>query len=211
MSFIVPQEIEDYASRHTTPLPRHLEELKSATYERMRSPQMLSGQLEGGLFQFLVYLSGAKNVLEIGMFTGFSAQMIAAALPSDGRVVTCEVDPDAEAIAKEFFKKSPDGAKIEVRMGPAIETLKSLQGPFDLVFIDADKTGYVGYYERALEILSPKGVIVVDNVLWSGRVLDPKEESDRAIAAFNEHVTRDARVRNVILTVRDGVMLIRRV
>ena len=211
MSFIVPQEIEDYASRHTTPLPRHLEELKSATYERMRSPQMLSGQLEGGLLQFLIYLSGAKNVLEIGMFTGFSAQMIAGALPSDGRIVTCEVDPDAEAIAKEFFKKSPDGAKIEVRMGPAIETLKSLHGPFDLVFIDADKTGYVGYYERALEILSPKGVIVVDNVLWSGRVLDPKEESDRAIAAFNEHVTRDARVRNVILTVRDGVMLIRRV
>jgi len=211
MSFIVPKEIEDYASRHTTPLPPHLEELRIATHERMRSPQMLSGQLEGGLLQFLIYLSGAKNVLEIGMFTGFSAQMMAAALPPDGRVVTCEINPDAEAFAKEHLKKSPDGDKIEVRMGPAIETLKSLRGSFDLIFIDADKTGYLGYYERALEMLSSKGVIVVDNVLWSGRVLDPKEDSDRAIVAFNEHVTRDPRVRNVILTVRDGVMLIRRV
>ncbi len=211
MSFIVSKEIEDYASRHTTPLPPHLEALKNATHERMKSPQMLSGQLEGGLLQFLIYLSGARNVLEIGMFTGFSAQMMAAALPPDGRVVTCEINPEAEAFAKEHFKKSPDGNKIEVRMRPATETLKSLQGPFDLVFIDADKTGYLDYYERALELLSPAGVIVVDNVLWSGRVLDPKEDSDRAIVAFNEHVTRDPRVRNVVLTVRDGVMLIRRV
>ncbi|MEE9285945.1 MAG: class I SAM-dependent methyltransferase [Dehalococcoidia bacterium] len=211
MAFIVSNEIEQYAARHTSALPPLLEELTRATYESMQAPQMLSGQLEGTLLQFLVALTGAKNVLEIGMFTGFSAQMMAAALPDDGRLITCEIDPKTRDFAARFFQRSPHGKKIEVRLGPALETLKTLDGPFDLVFIDADKGNYIAYYERSLELLSPNGVIAVDNVLWSGRVLDPKDESDRAIAAFNEHVTRDPRVQNVILTVRDGVMLIRKV
>ena len=208
--FIVDDDIEAYAAAHTTPLPELLEELKEETHATMRAPQMLSGQLEGTLLQFLVGLSGAKRILEIGMFTGFSAQMMAAALPDDGELITCDVDPKAEAMASKYFARNPHGAKITILMGPALETLKDVEGPFDLVFIDADKENYSAYYERAMELLAPDGLIAVDNVLWSGRVLDPQQESDHAIVAFNRHVQDDPRVRNVILTIRDGLMLIRR-
>jgi caffeoyl-CoA O-methyltransferase len=211
MAFIVPQAIEEYAAAHSTPVPPLLQELTDETYKKMQAPQMLSGQLEGTLLQFLVWLGQAKRVLEIGMFTGFSAQMMAAALPPDGKLITCDIDPKAKDFASRYFARSPHGPKIEVRLGPALDTLKSLKGPFDLVFIDADKGNYINYYEACLPLLSPRGLIAVDNVLWSGRVLDPKDESDRAIAAFNDHVHRDPRVQQVVLTVRDGVMLIRRV
>ena len=209
--FIVDDEIEAYAAAHTTPLPELLEELTRETHTSMRAPQMLSGQLEGTLLQFLVGLSGAKRILEIGMFTGFSAQMMAAALPDDGELITCDVDPKAEAMASKYFARNPHGSKITILMGPALETLKDVEGPFDLVFIDADKENYSAYYERAMELLAPDGLIAVDNVLWSGRVLDPQQESDHAIVAFNRRVQEDPRVRNVILTIRDGLMLIRRV
>ena len=208
--FIVDDEIEAYAAAHTTPLPELLEELTRETHASMRAPQMLSGQLEGTLLQFLVGLSGAKRILEIGMFTGFSAQMMAAALPDDGELITCDVDPKAEAMASKYFARNPHGSKITILMGPALETLKDVEEPFDLVFIDADKENYSAYYERAMELLAPDGLIAVDNVLWSGRVLDPQQESDHAIVAFNRRVQEDPRVRNVILTIRDGLMLIRR-
>ena len=208
--FIVDDEIEAYAAAHTTPLPELLEELTRETHATMRAPQMLSGQLEGTLLQFLVGLSGAKRILEIGMFTGFSAQMMAAALPDDGELITCDVDPKAEAMASKYFARNPHGGKIRILMGPALETLKGVEGPLDLVFIDADKENYSAYYERAMELLAPDGLIAVDNVLWSGRVLDPQQESDHAIVAFNRRVQEDPRVRNVVLTVRDGLMLIRR-
>ena len=208
---LVPEEIEAYAARNSTALPPLLEELIATTHEKMGGRAlMLSGQVEGLLLQTLVASTGARRVLEIGMFTGFSALMMAEALPDDGRLITCDVDPNAIAIAKSFFARSPHGRKIEVREGPALETLKTLEGPFDLIFIDADKENYAGYYEGALPLLAPKGVIAVDNVLWSGRVLDPQNDADRAIVAFNNHVQRDERVTNVILTVRDGVMLIRK-
>jgi caffeoyl-CoA O-methyltransferase len=172
---------------------------------------MLSGHLEGTLLQMLVAMSGARRVLEIGMFTGFSAQMMASALPDDGRVVTCDIEPRHIAIAREFFARSAHGYKIEVREGPALETLKTLEPrSFDFVFIDADKRNYINYYEASLPLLADGGTIAVDNVLWSGRVLDPQEEDDRAIVAFNDHVRADDRVTCVMLTVRDGVMLIRR-
>lgn len=209
LSLVAP-EIERYAVEHTTPLPDYLEELVRVTYESMDVPEMLSGPVEGTLLQSFVWATGARRVLEIGTFTGFSAQMMAAALPDDGVLVTCDSDPDAAAIARDYFGRSPHGHKIELRLGPALETLESLAGPFDFVFVDADKTEYIAYYERALELLSPTGIIAVDNVLWGGRVLDPQSESDRAIAEFNRHVRQDPRVLHVLLPVRDGVMLIRR-
>ena len=136
--------------------------------------------------------------------------MMAAALPEDGQLITCDVNPKAIEIAKSFFARSPHGRKSTVREGPALETLKTLAPPFDLVFIDADKENYTNYYEASLPLLGPNGVIAVDNVLWSGNVLDPKDDSGKAIVAFNDHVQADERVTNVILTVRDGLMLIRR-
>jgi len=207
---LVPETIEAYAAAHTTPLPPLLAELQALTWERMgRRALMMSGHVEGTLLQMLVASVGARRVLELGTFTGFSALMMAAALPPDGQLITCDVDPDATAVARSFFDRSPDGHKIEIRLGPALATLRMLEGPFDVVFIDADKTSYPAYYEATLPLLAPHGVIAVDNVLRGGRVVDPKDEGDRQTAAFNDLVQRDPRVTNVILTIRDGVMLIR--
>ena len=211
MLTLVSDEIERYAVEHTTPLPDHLADLTDYTFTNMNIPQMICGPIEGTLLQFLVWTSQAKRVLELGTFTGFSSQMMAAALPDDGILVTCDIDPKAAATAKEFYDKSPHGRKIDLRLGPALKTLETLQDwTFDVIFIDADKTNYPAYYEKAVDLLAPRGVIAVDNVLWGGRVLDPKSDEDRAIAAFNERVKNDERVRHVLLPVRDGVMLIRR-
>ena len=211
MLTLVPEEIDNYAAAHSTPLPALLEELVTVTRKKTgERVQMLSGQLEGTLLHMLAASLGAHRILEIGTFTGFSALMMASALPEDGKLITCEINPKAISIAQSFFQRSPHGRKIELREGPALETLKTLTGPFDLVFIDADKETYIAYYEAALSLLAPSGLIAVDNVLWSGRVLNPEDDSSRAIAAFNDHVRQDQRVIQVILTVRDGLMLIRR-
>jgi caffeoyl-CoA O-methyltransferase len=211
MITLIAEQIEQYAADHTSTLPPLLEELIAETEREFgERATMLSGVLAGTLLQMLVAATGAKRVLEIGMFTGFSAQMMAAALPEDGRIITCDVDPKAIAIAKRYFERSAHGDKIEVREGPALETLKSLAGPFDFIFIDADKSNYGNYYEAALPLLAPDGLIAVDNVLWSGRVLDPKEPDDHAIVEFNRRVSADPRVSHVLLTVRDGIMVIRK-
>jgi caffeoyl-CoA O-methyltransferase len=209
---VLPEGLEEYVAAHSTPVTPLLDEL-IATTQRETGEQavMLSGQVEGGLLQTLVFATGARRVLEIGTFTGFSAQMMAAALPPDGTLITCDLDPRTIATARRFFDRSPHGKKIELREGPALETMARLEGPFDLVFIDADKGNYTNYYEAALPLLAPRGLIVVDNVLWSGRVLDPQDERDRAIAAFNHHVRNDPRVAVVILSVRDGLSLIRKI
>ncbi|MDP6750827.1 MAG: class I SAM-dependent methyltransferase [Candidatus Poribacteria bacterium] len=207
---IVSPDIEKYAQSHTSSLPAHISDLVRFTLKEMEDAAMLSGLIEGTLLQFLVRASGAHSILEIGCFTGFSAQMMASALPADGKLITCEIDPYTASIARKYFDAGPNGDKIEISIGPATETLKILQGPFDLVFIDADKTPYIEYYERSMELLAEDGLIVVDNVLWGGAVMDPKTDSDKAIAVFNEHVAADKRVQQVILTVRDGVMLIRK-
>ena len=210
MLTLVPEAIEKYAAEHTTPLPAHLGRVVADTYANMKDPEMLSGVIEGSLLQFLVWASGARRILEIGTFTGFSAQMMAAALPPNGKLITCELNPNTAEVARKNFAKGPHAKKIEVKVGPALDTIAALKPPFDLVFIDADKEGYPDYYEVALRLLSPKGIIAVDNVLWSGTVLQPKDKTARAIASFNERVRRDTRVVHVMLTVRDGVMLIRR-
>ncbi len=210
MLTLVPDAIEDYVARHAEPLSPLLAELAAETLSATERPTMLSGQVAGTVLQLLVGMSGARRVLEIGTFTGFSALMMAEALPDDGTLVTCDIDPEATAIARRYWARSPHGGKIELRLGPAKDTLAQLEGPFDFVFIDADKGGYIDYYERALELLAPAGTIVADNVLWSGRVLDPRDDDSRAIVRFDGHVARDERVRAVILTVRDGLMLIRR-
>ncbi len=211
MLTLVSEEIERYAVEHTTPLPDYLEELKDYTFAHMSAPGMLSGPIEGMLLQSLVWATDARRVLEIGTFTGFSSQMMAAALPDDGTLVTCDINPESAKVAREFYAKSPHGRKIDLRLGPALETLDALSDwTFDVVFIDADKTNYSNYYEKAIDLLSPRGIIAVDNVLWGGRVLNPQAEDDHAIAAFNERVKNDSRVRHVLLPIRDGVMLIRR-
>ena len=208
MPSIIPEEIERYAHDHTSDSGPLMNELAETTRKRMPSHGMMSGKAVGRLLQGLVRALQARNVLEIGSFTGYSALMMAQAMPDEGRIITCDVDPEATAIARGFWARSPHGSKIELKLGPALKTMKSLEGPFDFIFIDADKESYPDYYARAMELLAPNGMIAVDNVLWSGRVLSPVSHSDKAIAEFNSIVQNDHRVVNLILPVRDGVMLI---
>ena len=208
---IVPAELERYAEQHTTPLPPLLDELIEETKERFGAMAvMLTGQLEGQYLQMLVAATGAKRVLEIGTFTGFSALMMAGGIPDDGEVVTLELSHEHAEFALSYFGLTPDGKKIRLIEGPASESLRTLQGPFDFVFIDADKTGYAVYYDAVLPMLADDGLIAVDNVLRDGNVLDPKDEGDQAIIAFNEKIAEDDRVVQVMTTVRDGVTLIRK-
>jgi len=207
MERFINEAVEQFAHDHTKPESDLYLRLRDETYATMRSPQMQVGRIEGRFLKMLVRLTGARRILEIGMFTGYSALMMAEGLPEDGHLITCDVDPKAEAIAQRYFNESPDGHKIEIRMGPALETIRSVSGPIDMVFIDADKTNYSNYYEAVMPLVSPGGLIVADNVLWSGRVLNPQSDDDHAIVAFDKLVQSDPRVENVCLTVRDGMML----
>jgi caffeoyl-CoA O-methyltransferase len=212
VNFIVAEEIEQYAEDHTTPPPPHLRSLADETVGTMAFHQMMVGPLEGRFLEMLVFALQPKLVLEIGMFTGYSSLSMAAALPPEGRIITCDVDPKAEAIARRHIESSPYADRIEIRMGPALDTIAGLDGPFDLVFIDADKTNYRNYYDAVLPKLSARGMLAIDNVLWSGNVLrdDTHEENTDALRAFNDHVNADPRTINVMCTVRDGVTLVRR-
>ena len=170
---ITREAIEEYAAAQSSPEPPLLTALAAETRQATDAPSMMVGQLEGRFLEFLVFLSQARLVVEIGTFTGYSALSMAAALPPGGRIVTCDIDPETNAIARRHAAASPWGDRIEFRLGPALETLATLDGPFDLVFIDADKTSYLAYYEAVLPKLAERGVIVVDNVLWSGAVARP--------------------------------------
>ncbi len=208
---LVDERLAAYAEAHTTPRPPLFDELRRVTLERTTAPQMQVGAVEGTLLKLLCATLGARRVIEVGTFTGWSALCMAEALPEGGRIVTCDVDPAATAIAREFFDRSPHGAKIEIRMGDALGTIAALgDEPFDLAFIDADKARYRAYYAALLPRLRPGGLFVADNTLWSGRVLDPKSDDDRGIAAFNDAVVADRRVEVVQLSVRDGVTIARK-
>jgi caffeoyl-CoA O-methyltransferase len=209
---IASDEIGQYAEEHTTPPTELLATLAEETRATLRSPQMLTGTVEGRLLEFLVYAAGARRVLELGTYSGYSALSMAAGLPEGGHVDTCEVDEEHAAVARRYIEQSPYAHRIRLHLGPALETIERLEGEFDLVFIDADKENYVNYYEAVLPRLSERGIIAADNTLWSGRVLDEEDDSEgtRAIRAFNEHVRSDSRVVSVMLTVRDGITLIRR-
>jgi len=207
---LVPQAIEAYAAAHTRKHSALLAELEAYTNAHCADPQMLTGPIEGALLALLVRLMGAKRVLEVGCYTGYSALSMAGALPDDGTLLTCDRNAETAKIAQSFFDRSPDGGKITLKLGEALETLRALpeQPPFDLAFLDADKENYINYYELILPRLRPGGLLVADNVLWSGRVLKPEKETDKAIVAFNRHVADDPRVAQVMLSVRDGVFLI---
>ncbi|MBI5410402.1 MAG: class I SAM-dependent methyltransferase [Nitrospirae bacterium] len=211
MENLVKQEIEAYAEAHSAPESEVCRALREETYRTMEVPQMVVGPLEGAFLKMMAQLVGARRVLEIGMFTGYSALCMAEVLPDDGRLVTCEIDRDSAALARTYFAQSPHGRKIEVRMGPALDTLREITGPFDLIFIDADKGNYINYYRRALELVSPTGVILIDNVLWHGDVLiqPPSDERTAVIQKLNRLVVSDPRVTCVLVTIRDGVLVVK--
>ncbi len=206
----IDERIEHYAEEHSTPAAALFERLAEETRSTQSAPQMMVGQLEGAFLSFVVGLKQPRLVLEIGTFTGWSSIAMASVLPTGGRIVTCDVNEETSATARRYAEEAGVADRIEYRVGPAIETIATLDGPFDLVFIDADKGGYVDYYEATLPKLAEHGVILADNTLANGDVLDPNGEMSIAIARFNDHVRADDRVECVLLTVRDGVTLIRR-
>ena len=213
MSFVVEARVEEYAAALSSPHPLDglFERLAAETRERTTAPQMMVGPLEGRFLELLVRLTRARRVLELGTFTGWSSIAMAWGMGPDGVVFTCDVDAEAQAIARRYADEAGVADRIDYRLGPGLETMRSLDGPFDLVFIDADKEGYVDYYEAALPMLADEGLVVADNVLWSGRVAeDDLDERTRTIMAFNDHVRDDERVVAVVLTVRDGMTLIRK-
>jgi caffeoyl-CoA O-methyltransferase len=209
MDMIDPR-IERYAADHTSPPPEHLAAVAAATRAETRSPGMISGLVEARLLEALVVAAGARRVLEIGTFTGYGALSIAARLPPGGLVTTIESDDERAELSRRHIEASPDAGKIELLHGDAREIVATLDGPFDLVFVDAWKGDYPHYYEAVLPKLSERGLIVCDNVLWGGGVLDPgpDDEDSRALSAFNDQVQRDDRVHNALLTVGDGLMVI---
>ena len=213
MNDIVPEDLERYAEEHTTPHPELLQRLAAETKATLERPQMLTGTIEGRFLEFLVYMTGSRRILEIGTYSGYSSISMAAALrDGGGRIDTCEVEEKHAEVARRYIEEAGYADRITVHLGPALDTIGRLEGGFDFVFIDADKENYVNYYEAVLPRLSRGGVIAADNTLWSGRVIDEsdQDESTRAIRAFNDHVRDDDRVIAVMLSVRDGVTLIRR-
>jgi len=210
MSFLVEEPIEEYAEAHTTPPTDLLVRLAEETKATMSAPQMLTGTIEGRFLELLVFGTGAKRVLELGTFTGYSSLAMAAALPEGGRIDTCDIEPKHVEVAQRYIDESPHADKITIHLGPALDTIDRLEGEFDLVFIDADKENYANYYEAVLPRLSKRGLIAIDNTLWSGRVLDPQDDTSKLIASLNDMIAADDRVVAVQLTIRDGVTLIRR-
>jgi len=210
MSFIVEPNVEEYAEAHSSPDGELFERLAAETREKSEAPQMMVGLLEGQFLGALVRSLQAKRILELGTFTGYSSISMALALPPEGRVITCDVNAETTEIARRYAEEAGVVERIEYRTGPALETIAELDGEFDLIFIDADKPNYLNYYEATLPKLAVRGVMILDNTLWSGRVADPAEddENTRAIRAVNDRVLEDERVKNVLLTVRDGMNLV---
>ncbi len=212
MPEIVAAEIEQYALDHTSPSSELLSEVAERTRNEFPDRSgMMVGALEGRFLEALVFGMGARRILEIGAFTGYSSLSMAAGMPRDGRIITCELSPEHAALARHHIAASAYADRIEIREGPALETIATLDGPFDLVFIDADKVSYLDYYEATLPKLAPRGLLAVDNTLFGGLVVDASDQSPNTVAIrrFNDHVRNDPRVVCVLVTIRDGVTLIR--
>tara|TARA_B100001094_G_scaffold333218_1_gene409585 strand:- start:470 stop:1108 length:639 start_codon:yes stop_codon:yes gene_type:complete len=206
------EEIEEYCKDFSLKDSPLLSELTESTWSSEDIPQMLSGSLVGGLLQTLIRLSRAVNILEIGMFTGYSALKMAEALPENGKIHTCELMDKHIKTASEWFKKSENGYKISVHKGPALQSLEKMKHlTFDLVFIDADKVNYPSYHNIALDLLKKGGVGVLDNMLWSGKVIEPSDKESIALRETAELIRNNDKLSPLLLPVRDGVMVYQKI
>jgi len=205
--------IEDYVDAHTDDVSFLLKALMAETEEITGRAFWSIGKVEGKLMQLLIKMSNTKRAVEVGTFTGYSALVIAEALPQDGILTTCENSREYADIAQRYFNKSPYGRKIKLKLGPALQTLKNIPANSqDFVFIDADKPSYGDYFDEALRILDSDGLIFVDNIFWRNKIFKKKitNKNAKAIAAFNEKVRQEDRVEKVMLSIRDGVYLMRK-
>ena len=208
MTKIKQKEIQNYCKEHSNQDSLLLTELEKYTWNNEDIPQMISGQLVGKLLQSIIIMLGAKRIIEVGTFTGYSALQMAEAIPNNGEIHTCELMDIHVKTARSFFDQSKHGSKITIHQGPAIQSLENmLSGTFDMAFIDADKSNYLEYYQRTMILIRNGGVIVLDNMLWSGNVLDPEDDDSKALRKTGDYIQQDDRVFNILLSIRDGLML----
>jgi len=211
-----PHGLNLYLTNHSDPEPDLLRELRLETGSATHKTFMVSGGVQGRFLKMLVQITGAKNILEIGCFTGYSALCLAEGLPQGGHITTLDISPEYTSIAKKYWARAgpPAATSIDLKLGPALDSIRKLEGPFDFVYIDADKQNYINYYEAVLPLVKPGGIIAVDNVFlggfalsWFGRLI---WKEANAISQFNAYLAKDSRVEKVMLPIRDGLTLIRK-
>jgi caffeoyl-CoA O-methyltransferase len=212
MEFIQPQ-LQHYCEKHSSPESEVLKDLDRETHAKVMMPRMLSGHLQGRFLSMITHMLNPKRILEIGTYTGYSAICMAEGMDSSSEMITIDINEELEGMVKTYLKRAGVDDKIELKIGNAMDILSELNGPFDLVFIDADKRNYSNYYDAIIDKVGKGGIIMADNVLWSGKVIDPdaKDKDTEAIRAFNWKVQQDPRVENVLLPIRDGIMMARKI
>ncbi len=205
--------LENYIESHTTPENPLLEELRRKTHIKVLQPRMLSGPVQGQFLKMICQMIRPQRILEIGTFTGYSAICMASGMPQDGQLITIEKEDELEPFIRDFFQKAGLENQITLLTGDALEQIKQLTTPFDLIFLDGDKREYPQYYKAVLPLLRPGGYLLADNILWNGKVIEPLQHGDdytRAILEFNDMAHNDPSTEQVILPLRDGLMLIRK-
>tara|TARA_R110001592_G_scaffold9215_2_gene49193 strand:+ start:7881 stop:8519 length:639 start_codon:yes stop_codon:yes gene_type:complete len=211
---MIDEDLLNYCDQYSGSEDPLLQMIRRQTNLKVLRPRMLSGHLQGKILELLVKMSGAKNILEIGTYTGYASIFLARGLTDDGKLTTIDINEELEELVQGFFNQSGLKDKIDYKIGDALEVIPTLHGPFDFIFIDADKRNYVNYYDLIVDKLKPGGFILADNILWSGKVLSKNrkkvDKDTAAILAFNKIVNADQRVENVILPIRDGIMLVRK-
>lgn len=212
MLSLIDKNLNEYAENHTFAETEVLKELNRETHLKVMTPQMLSGHLQGSFLSFLSHITRPLNILEIGTYTGYSAICLASGLQKNGKLITIDINEELESMVRKYFKKAGLENRIDYKIGNALDIIPQLNTTFDLVFIDADKINYVNYFDLVINKVNTNGLIIADNVLWSGKVIQKNPDEDtKALQEFNDKVHKDKRVENILLAVRDGLMLMRKI
>jgi predicted O-methyltransferase YrrM len=213
MEFLDP-DLEKYIDAHTEPESELLHKINRETHSEVLKPRMLSGHLQGRVLSMLSHMIQPENILEIGTYTGYSALCMAEGLKENGKIITLDVNEELAERVKEYFKSSEFSDKIEIQIGKALDIIPTLNKKWDMVFIDADKSNYLNYYKLCIDQVGPGGYILIDNVLWSGKVLEKNrkklDKDTESILELNAFVHQDDRVQNVLFPIRDGLMILRK-
>jgi caffeoyl-CoA O-methyltransferase len=208
----LPEKIDNYVVAHSQREPKILQELTKETWQKVLNPRMISGAFQGRILSMITKLTQAKSILEIGTYTGYSALCLAEGLSAEGKIITIDKNEELETLQNKYFEKSGFRNKITQFVGNAIEIIPTINENFDLVFIDADKSNYINYFHLIIDKMNAGGIILSDNVLWSGKVveeLDPKDNDTKVLLAFNKLMNEDTRIETVLLPIRDGLTISR--
>lgn len=212
MEFL-PEAIQQYVEKHSQEEPPLLQQLDRETHAKVMMPRMLSGHLQGRVLSMLCHMIKPKNILEIGTYTGYSAICMAEGLAAQGKITTLDINEELETMVRGYFDKAGISHQVDYRIGNAMEIIPNLSGPFDLVFIDADKINYSNYFDLVIDKVEVGGYIIADNVLWSGKVVDTEKKIDKdtqALLDFNQKIQTSDQVQNVLFPIRDGLMIMRK-